>query len=64
MPSYEWISAVYDKAVFAAFDTETTGIKAKEERIVEIGCYCALQCFDKSRKTDAEGSGRGKQNNR
>ena len=38
MPSYEWISAVYDKAVFAAFDTETTGIKAKEERIVEIGC--------------------------
>lgn len=38
MGSYDWISAVYDKAVFTAFDTETTGLKANEERIVEIGC--------------------------
>ncbi len=38
MSSYDWISAVYDKAVFTAFDTETTGLKPKEERIVEIGC--------------------------
>lgn len=37
MGSYDWIAAVYDKAVFTAFDTETTGINAKEERVVEIG---------------------------
>ncbi len=38
MSSYDWISAVYDKAVFTAFDTETTGTKPQEERVVEIGC--------------------------
>ncbi|AGT44689.1 3'-5' exonuclease [Treponema pedis] len=38
MGSYDWISAVYDKAVFTAFDTETTGINPKDERVVEIGC--------------------------
>lgn len=38
MSSYDWISAVYEKAVFTAFDTETTGINPKEERVVEIGC--------------------------
>ena len=38
MGSYDWIGAVYDKAVFTAFDTETTGVNAKEERVVEIGC--------------------------
>ncbi len=37
MSSYDWISAVYDKAVFTAFDTETTGTKPQEERVVEIG---------------------------
>ncbi len=38
MSSYDWISAVYDKAVFTAFDTETTGTKPDLERVVEIGC--------------------------
>lgn len=38
MSSYDWISAVYDKAVFTAFDTETTGTEAKAEKVVEIGC--------------------------
>lgn len=38
MGTYDWIAAVYDKAVFTAFDTETTGIKHEIERVVEIGC--------------------------
>ncbi len=38
MGSHDWISAVYDKAIFTAFDTETTGTEADKERVVEIGC--------------------------
>ena len=37
MSSYDWIAAVYDKAVFVAFDTETTGLEEKSDRVVEIG---------------------------
>ena len=37
MGSYDWISVVYDKATFVAFDTETTGLKAEENKVVEIG---------------------------
>ncbi|MGP1439013.1 MAG: 3'-5' exonuclease [Treponema sp.] len=37
MSSYDWISVVYDKATFVAFDTETTGLKPDENKIVEIG---------------------------
>ena len=37
MGSYNWISVVYDKATFVAFDTETTGLKADENKVVEIG---------------------------
>ncbi|CEM62677.1 3'-5' exonuclease [Treponema phagedenis] len=35
--TYDWIAAVYDKAVFTAFDTETTGLKQEEDSVVEIG---------------------------
>lgn len=38
MSTYDWIAAVYGKAVFTAFDTETTGIKHEIERVAEIGC--------------------------
>ncbi len=37
MTSYDWLAAVYDTAVFIAFDTETTGLDAAVGRIVEIG---------------------------
>ena len=37
MTSYDWLAAVYDTAVFIAFDTETTGLDATVGRIVEIG---------------------------
>ena len=37
MTSYDWLAAVYDTAVFAAFDTETTGLDPGTGRIVEIG---------------------------
>lgn len=37
MTSYDWIAAVYDKATFVAFDTETTGLKPAVDRVVEIG---------------------------
>ena len=37
MGSYDWISVVYDKATFVAFDTETTGLRPDENKVVEIG---------------------------
>ena len=37
MSSYDWLSVVYEKATFVAFDTETTGLKPDENRVVEIG---------------------------
>ena len=37
MGTYDWISVVYDKATFVAFDTETTGLKSDENKVVEIG---------------------------
>lgn len=37
MTSYDWLAAVYDAAVFIAFDTETTGLDPLAGRIVEIG---------------------------
>ena len=37
MTSYDWLAAVYDTAVFVAFDTETTGLDSASGRIVEIG---------------------------
>lgn len=37
MTSYDWLAAVYDKAMFIAFDTETTGLDPLSGRIVEIG---------------------------
>lgn len=37
MSSYDWISVVYDKATFVAFDTETTGLRPDENKVVEIG---------------------------
>jgi len=37
MSSYDWISIVYDKATFVAFDTETTGLRFDENKVVEIG---------------------------
>lgn len=37
MTSYDWLAAVYDTAVFIAFDTETTGLDPLSGRIVEIG---------------------------
>jgi len=37
MTSYDWLAAVYDTAVFTAFDTETTGLDPQTGRVVEIG---------------------------
>lgn len=37
MSSYDWLSVIYDKATFVCFDTETTGLKPDENRVVEIG---------------------------
>lgn len=37
MSSYNWLSAVYDKATFVAFDTETTGVMPEVDRVIEIG---------------------------
>ncbi|MGP1440796.1 MAG: 3'-5' exonuclease [Treponema sp.] len=37
MSSYDWISVVYDQATFVAFDTETTGLRPDENKVVEIG---------------------------
>lgn len=37
MSSYNWLSAVYDKATFVAFDTETTGVQTDVDRVIEIG---------------------------
>lgn len=37
MSSYDWLPVVYDEGVFVAFDTETTGLKPDECKVVEIG---------------------------
>lgn len=37
MTSFDWVAGLYDRAVFTAFDTETTGIDTENHRIVEIG---------------------------
>lgn len=37
MSSYNWLSAIYDKAQFVAFDTETTGVDTTKDRVIEIG---------------------------
>ncbi|MGP1454999.1 MAG: 3'-5' exonuclease [Treponema sp.] len=37
MTSFDWLAAVYDTAVFTAFDTETTGLDHQTGRVVEIG---------------------------
>lgn len=34
---YDWVFAVHEHVAFTAFDTETTGLKAEEDRIIEIG---------------------------
>ena len=44
MGNYDWIPVVYEKGTFVAFDTETTGLKPEENRVVEIGAVK----FDKS----------------
>jgi len=37
MSTYDWVAPIYKKAKFIAFDTETTGLKPDENRVVEIG---------------------------
>jgi len=37
MASYDWVPVIYDEATFVAFDTETTGLKPDDSRVVEIG---------------------------
>ena len=37
MGSYDWVSILYNQATFVAFDTETTGLKPEESKVVEIG---------------------------
>ena len=37
MGNYDWLPVVYEKGAFVAFDTETTGLKPDENRVVEIG---------------------------
>ena len=43
MGSYDWISVVYDKATFVAFDTETTGLRPDENKVVEILKWLCLK---------------------
>lgn len=37
MGAYDWVPVIYEKGIFVAFDTETTGLKPDENRVVEIG---------------------------
>ena len=37
MSNYDWVPVIYEKCTFVAFDTETTGLKPDENRVVEIG---------------------------
>lgn len=37
MGQHDWLSSSFDETVFTVFDTETTGLDARANRIVEIG---------------------------
>ncbi len=37
MSTYDWLATIYNECTFVAFDTETTGLKPDENRVVEIG---------------------------
>lgn len=37
MSQYDWLATVPDNSVFTVFDTETTGLNPKQNRIIEIG---------------------------